>query len=262
MERLLHQKNLKTNREGLPEACVFDLDGTLIDSEPNYKKSDAAFFASYGVSYDEEFIRSVMGKGSADFLRIVERLYPESPVNKLPLEERLWLKDESYLGYARGRTRAFPAMKALAEELHRRGVRLAIASGSSPRVIDFALAEAGLSGLFDAVVSSTEVERGKPEPDIFLEAARRLGVEPGSCVVFEDSRNGALAADAAGMACVALPEEGADNPAFARAARVFPGGPGAASLAELLGALGEIAEGRGEAASRRGRAELRAEEGL
>ena len=228
------------NEAGRVEACIFDLDGTLVDSEPNYKASDKAFFASYGVDYDEEFNRSVMGRGSAELLLIVERRFPGSPLNALPLSERLRLKDEAYLAYARGRTKAFPTMKALVERLSGLGVPLALASGSSPAVIDFALGESGLSGLFPVIVSVTEVSRGKPEPDIFLEAARRLGVEPRACAVFEDSHNGVLAAYAAGMACIALPESGAEAPAFARAARVFPGGPRKASLAELLAALGDI----------------------
>lgn len=238
MERYVFEKNPRTNREPPIGACIFDLDGTLVDSEPNYKASDGAFLSAYGVRYDEDFNRAVMGRGAVDLFRLIERSFPESPLNRLPLEERVRLKDEAYLEYSRGRTRAFPSMKALVELLHGRGLPLALASGSSPVVIDFALGEAGLSGLFSVIVSAAEVPRGKPEPDIFLETARRLGVRPAACVVFEDSHNGVLAAHAAGMACVALPESGSEAaPAFARASRVFPGGPSRVSLDELLEAL-------------------------
>lgn len=240
MERNVFEKNSRTNSEARIEACIFDLDGTLIDSEPNYKASDGAFLSSYGVRYDEEFNRAVMGRGAAELFRLIERSFPESPLNLLPMEARVRLKDEAYLAYAKGRTKVFPSMKALVELLSGQGLPLALASGSSPAVIDFALGEAGLSGLFSVIVSAAEVPRGKPEPDIFLETSRRLGVSPAACVVFEDSHNGVLAAYAAGMACVALPESGSEAPAFARAARVFPGGPSRASLDELLGALRDI----------------------
>lgn len=236
----MFEKNRAMNEAGRVEACIFDLDGTLVDSEPNYKASDGAFLSSYGVRYDEDFNRAVLGRGAVELFRLIERNFPESALNLMPMEERVRLKDEAYLAYARGRTKAFPTMKALVERLSGLGVPLALASGSSPAVIDFALGESGLSGLFPVIVSVTEVSRGKPEPDIFLEAARRLGVEPRACAVFEDSHNGVLAAYAAGMACIALPESGAEAPAFARAARVFAGGPRKASLAELLAALGDI----------------------
>jgi HAD superfamily hydrolase (TIGR01509 family) len=240
MERSVFEKNPGTNSEGRIAACIFDLDGTLIDSEPNYKASDSVLLGSYGVRYDEEFNRAVMGRGAVELFRLIERAFPESPLNLMPMDERVRLKDEAYLAYAKGRTKAFPCMKALAELLSGQGLPLALASGSSPDVIDFALGEAGLSGLFSVIVSAAEVPRGKPEPDIFLEASRRLGVSPAACVVFEDSHNGVLAAYAAGMACVALPESGSEAPAFARAARVFPGGPSRASLDELLAALRDI----------------------
>jgi len=240
MERRVFEKHSRKNRELRIEACIFDLDGTLIDSEPNYKASDGAFLASYGVRYDEEFNRAVMGRGAVELFRLIERNFPESALNRMPMEERVRLKDEAYLAYARGRTKAFPSMKALVERLSGQGLPLALASGSSPAVIDFALGEAGLAGLFAVIVSASEVPRGKPEPDIFLEASRLLGVSPGACAVFEDSHNGVLAAYAAGMACVALPESGFDAPAFSRASRVFPGGPARASLDELLAALRDI----------------------
>ena len=85
------------------------------------------------------------------------------------------------------------------------GYRMALASSAEVRVIDANLTALGLRPLFDAVVSGTQVARGKPAPDVFLAAAERLGVRPAACLVVEDSRNGLLAAKAAGMRCVVVP---------------------------------------------------------
>jgi len=189
-------------------AVLFDLDGTLLDSEPAYYLSDRAFLAEYGIAYDEELNATFTGRGAHAMMREFELKHPDSPINALPLDERVRLKDEAYARYAPSRVKPFPAVEAFARELSRRGVRLAIASGSSPDVIASMLDANGLGELFAVRVSSAEVPRGKPEPDVFLEAAGRLGVEPASCLVLEDSRYGVAAAESAGMACVALPAPG------------------------------------------------------
>ena len=85
------------------------------------------------------------------------------------------------------------------------GFTLGLASSSNRELIDAVLEAGGISGLFAATVSSEEVARGKPAPDVYLEAARRLGVEPGGCVAIEDSHNGIRSAKAAGMSCIAIP---------------------------------------------------------
>ncbi len=189
-------------------AVLFDLDGTLLDSEPAYYLSDRAFLAEYGIAYDEELNATFTGRGAHAMMREFELTHPGSPLHALPLDERVRLKDEAYARFAPSRVRPFPAVEAFARELSRRGVGLAIASGSSPEVIALMLGANGLGGLFAVRVSSAEVPRGKPEPDVFLEAAKRLGVEPASCLVLEDSRYGVAAAEAAGMACIALPAPG------------------------------------------------------
>ncbi|PKL23799.1 MAG: hypothetical protein CVV47_13390 [Spirochaetae bacterium HGW-Spirochaetae-3] len=189
-------------------AVLFDMDGTLLDSEPAYYASDRDFLAGYGIDYTEELNASFTGRGAYEMMRALERMYPDSPIRALSLEERIRMKDEAYARYAPSRVKAFPAVEAFARELSRRGVGLAIASGSSPEVIELMIRGNGLDGLFAVRVSSAEVPRGKPEPDVFLEAARRLGVEPGSCLVLEDSRYGVAAARAAGMSCIALPVAG------------------------------------------------------
>jgi len=222
-------------------ACIFDLDGTLVDSEPNYFASDVAFLAGYGINYDEHVAELVTGCGSAEYFRVLAERFPDSPFHSIPQAERQSIKDRDYLDYAKGRTRAFPAMRDLVIRLSERGLPLAVASGSSPEVIAFCLEEIGLAPRFEVVLSSSQVARGKPAPDVFLEAARRLGVRPSDCVVFEDAKPGIEAAGRAGMRCVALPAPGsAIEERFRRAERLIEGGPDAVDAATLLDILVEF----------------------
>jgi HAD superfamily hydrolase (TIGR01509 family) len=108
--------------------------------------------------------------------------------------------------------------------------RLALASSSNRELIDLVLVQGGIAELFEATVSSEEVERGKPAPDVYLEAARRLGVEPRACAAVEDSHNGIRAAKAAGMLCVAIP-----NPEF-------PPGEAVAEADLVLGSIDELTD--------------------
>lgn len=213
---------------GRVKAVIFDMDGTILDSEPAYFKSDRAFLASWGIEYDEEFNRSMVGRGAVDFFKELEARHPSSAFNALPLEERLRLKDEYYLRETAGGIPVYGGVRDFIVELRRRGLPAALASGSTKAVIKAGLTAAGLYELFGAVVSATEVPRGKPAPDIFIEAARRLGVEPSSCLVLEDSRPGVAAAKAAGMACIALPHpDEAGDQDFEAAELVVTGGAAA-----------------------------------
>jgi len=217
--------------------AIFDLDGTLVDSEPIYAESDAAFLRRHGIRLDSG-LGEFLGIGAKDFLLALEARFPDNPFCRLPLEERIRLKDESYLDLAQRRVRVFRPMVEVARELGRRGLVLGLASGSSPRVVERIFEITGLRGLFRAIVSSAEVERGKPDPRIFLEAARRMNVDPRRCIVFEDSGPGMAAAASAGMNCVALPDPASPRPAACDGARfVVEGGAGAVEPGPLRAAL-------------------------
>lgn len=183
------------------KSVIFDLDGTLIDSELNYLESDRVFLARYGVEWTDELWRRFVGIGSRSMLQWMRR---ETGI-ETSVDELLEEKNLAYLDVARRNTRVFPQMVALVKRLRSEGFSLAIATGSSQAVLNEVLDIAGLRGLFDVVVSADEVAAGKPSPDVFLEAARRLGAVAERCVVVEDSRYGVEAAVAAGMSCIAVP---------------------------------------------------------
>ncbi|MCT4353814.1 HAD family phosphatase [Streptomyces sp. Je 1-79] len=207
-----------------PASVIFDLDGTLVDSEPNYYEATWRTLTAFAGDTDFDWERHTrfIGTGTRETLEILgERYGIDAPVDEL-----LDATNRSYLELARASTPVYPEMRTFVERLHASGVPMAVASGSSRAAIEAVLAGTGLSAFLTTLVSAEEVGRGKPEPDIFLEAARRLGTTPARCVVFEDAVPGAMAARAAGMRCVALPyvTATADDPAFRTADLLFPGG--------------------------------------
>ncbi|MGW6567781.1 HAD family hydrolase [Streptomyces sp. NPDC054975] len=205
-------------------AVIFDLDGTLVDSEPNYYEATLRTLTAFAgpTDFDWERHTGYIGIGTQETLEILGARYGI----EAPLKELLDATNRSYLELARASTPVFPHMRAFVERLYATGVPMAVASGSSRDAIEAVLAGTGLDTFLTTLVSAEEVAHGKPEPDVFLEAARRRGVAPARCVVFEDAPPGALAARAAGMRCVALPYVAAtaDDPAFLAADLLFRGG--------------------------------------
>ncbi|CAL9272594.1 Hexitol phosphatase B [Streptomyces sp. SudanB5_2050] len=204
-------------------SVIFDLDGTLVDSEPNYYEAGRQTLAEYGVDdftwTDHE---GYVGISTQETVADWKRRYGL----RAPVEELLAVKNRHYLDLARTSARAYPEMRKFVELLAGEGVPLAVASGSSPEAISAILARTGLDSLLPTVVSADEVARGKPAPDVFLEAARRLGADPADCVVLEDAAPGAAAAHAAGMRCIAIPYVAAqaDAPEFTTAQLLVRGG--------------------------------------
>jgi HAD superfamily hydrolase (TIGR01509 family) len=183
-----------SERNGHVDLVIFDCDGVLVDSEPIAIRIDAEIFAEFGMPMSEA--------------EIVERFVGRSP-------SVTWGAIEEHLGRPlpadfSARTRAkfdaayehnLHAIDGIEEALDQITARTCVASSSDPDRLDHKLR---LTGLFDRfagrIFSAAEVQNGKPAPDLFLHAARRMGVEPGACAVVEDSQYGVQAARAAGMA--------------------------------------------------------------
>ncbi|WP_050997215.1 MULTISPECIES: HAD family hydrolase [Frankia] len=184
-------------------AVVFDLDGVLIDSEQVWDDVRRVYVAERGGRWAADSTSRMMGMSTTEWSGYLAELgVPGSPADIAA--EVLRRVADRYGSAPPLLPGAVDAVRALAA-LH----PLGLASSSARMLIDLVLAHTGLAGHFAAVVSSEEVARGKPAPDVYLEAARRLGVPAADCVAVEDSTNGLRAAAAAGMAVVAVP-----NPHF------------------------------------------------
>ncbi|QHA03099.1 HAD-IA family hydrolase [Streptomyces broussonetiae] len=204
-------------------SVIFDLDGTLVDSEPNYYEASRRTLAEHGVpDYSWADHRSYVGVSTLE----TAALWRERYGLNVPARTLLAEMNPRYLDLARKRTVVYPQMRKFVELLAAEGVPMAVASGSSPEVVEAILAATGLGPYLRAAVSSEEVPHGKPAPGVFLEAARRLGAAPADCVVLEDAAPGAAAARAAGMRCIAIPYVAAqaDAPGFATADLLLRGG--------------------------------------
>uniref|UniRef100_A0AAU1I8E8 HAD family phosphatase n=1 Tax=Streptomyces sp. NBC_00180 TaxID=2903632 RepID=A0AAU1I8E8_9ACTN len=204
-------------------SVIFDLDGTLVDSEPNYYEAGRQVLAEHGVTdFTWSDHERYVGISTLETVTLWKREYGL----RASVDELLAAKNRRYLDLARTSTRAYPEMRKFVELLATEGVPLAVASGSSLEAITAILSGTGLDAHLRTVVSADEVDRGKPAPDVFLEAARRLGATPADCVVVEDAAPGAASAHAAGMRCIAIPYVAtqADAPEFATAGLLLRGG--------------------------------------
>jgi HAD superfamily hydrolase (TIGR01509 family) len=181
-------------------AVVFDLDGVIVDSEQVWDEVREDYVRETGGTYTDESARDMMGMSSPEWSRYMAEVLrvPGTPeeINAAIVERMLARYGE-----------APPLLPGAVEAVRRIGawVPLAIASSSNRELIDVVLRASGLAADFGVTVSSEEVPRGKPSPDVYLEAARRLGVDPARCGAVEDSHNGIRSAKAAGMVVVAVP---------------------------------------------------------
>ena len=202
--------------ERVVEAVIFDLDGVLLDSEQLWNQSKEAFVHATGGQWRHDAPRAMLGMSSPEWSSYMRDELgvplPPEEINRgvvARMEERY----RSELPLLPGAVEAVRGLGAHWPE--------ALASSANREIIDLALELSGLADVFAATVSSEEVARGKPAPDVYLEAARRLGVEPARCVAIEDSGNGLRSAAAAGMTTIAVPNPhyppGADALALAAA---------------------------------------------
>jgi HAD superfamily hydrolase (TIGR01509 family) len=182
------------------EAVVFDLDGVIVDSEHVWDEVRQRLAEERGGRWHAQASRDMMGMSSLEWSRymhdVIGLAEPPEEINA-EVVRRLEAVYREKLPLLDG---AVEAVEALAARWP-----LGLASSSNRELIDLVLRVSGLERWFAATVSSEEVPRGKPAPDVYLEAARRLGVPPGRCAAVEDSENGIRSAKAAGMRVVAIP---------------------------------------------------------
>jgi HAD superfamily hydrolase (TIGR01509 family) len=183
-----------------PAAVIFDLDGVLVDSEQRWNGAKEALVRETGGRWREEAPRTMMGMSApewAAYLRDELAVPLDAGAINVEVVRRM---EDGYRDSLPLLPGAEQAVRSLAERWP-----LGLASSANREIIDLVLELAGFGDAFRATVSSEEVERGKPAPDVYLETARRLEVTPADCVAIEDSSSGLRAADAAGMAVIAVP---------------------------------------------------------
>jgi len=182
------------------KAVIFDMDGVIVDSEPRHERAFLEVLDEIGYA-DRHGLRFADYIGRADREIWVDFLSRHKPVQTI--EELLAMKRERVVKIIRREQPVFTGLPELVQKLATK-YRLAVASGSERQVVQEVLALQGLRRFFPVMVSSADVARGKPAPDIFLRAAELLGVAPKDCWVIEDSKPGVAAGLAAGMRVIAI----------------------------------------------------------
>jgi mannitol-1-/sugar-/sorbitol-6-/2-deoxyglucose-6-phosphatase len=185
------------------EAVILDMDGLLIDTEPVWRAAQAAVFAGIGIALRESDLLDSTGQPIEELIPVWRRRSREA--SPLTDAEMAGLIVDRVIAHVKARGRPMPGVTAAIALFERCGLRLAIASSSPLRLIDAVCDRLGLTRI-TVRCSAMDEARGKPAPDVYLTAARRLGVAAAGCLALEDSPNGIASARAAGMRCVAVPD--------------------------------------------------------
>jgi HAD superfamily hydrolase (TIGR01509 family) len=199
------------------EAVVFDLDGVIIDTEEVWEEVRRGYVAEFGHEFRPDTQDRMMGMSTGEWSAHLADEVGVPRTAEQVATDVLGRMAERYRG-------SLPLIPGSVETVRRLGARfpLGLASSSARILIDQVLETAGLTGAFQVTLSTEEVPRGKPAPDVYLAAAGKLGLDPAVCAAVEDSSNGLRAAGAAGLAVIAVPHG------------VYPPAPDALALASLV----------------------------
>jgi HAD superfamily hydrolase (TIGR01509 family) len=185
------------------EAVVFDMDGLMLDTEPLYKRAWQTGCSELGFDLSDGIYSTLVGRPTP----ACEHVLVDTFGAAFPLDafRHRWPSLWRHLAATDG-IRLKPGLLPFLACLRSRGVPTAVATSSEAPFTEFSLGRAGLLGAFQTIVTGDQIEHGKPAPDIYLQAARQLGVEPNRCVALEDSEAGAVAASSAGMVTLLVPD--------------------------------------------------------
>ncbi len=186
------------------EAAIFDMDGLLIDSEPLWAASEIEIFATVGVMLSQADCRQTVGTSLDDVVALRHRQKPWKSPSQAEISFGIHRR---VVELVRERGRALPGAVEAVAFARSQGVKVALATASDPELVEAALGVMGLQDAFDTVQSASSLPFGKPHPQVYLNAAKALGADPQRSVAFEDTVVGLIAAKAARMICVAVPDE-------------------------------------------------------
>lgn len=196
------------------KAVIFDMDGVIIDSEPIHFEVDMQTMEKLGVNISKDELNKYVGTTNEYMLTEL--------INKYKIEKSIDEITEYKINLTINKIKdakidAIDGIRELLVELKNNNINTAIGSSSTRDLIDAVIEKFKLKSYFDYIVSGDEVKEGKPKPDIYLEASKRLNIEPSECIVIEDSKNGVLAAKNAGMKCIGFKNENSGNQDLSRA---------------------------------------------
>ena len=200
------------------QAVIFDLDGLMVDTEPMARRSWEMVIADFGQHLDEPTFQQMIGLRRMDSaILVLEKLDLDLTPDELLERKEIYLVELLANG-----TPTMPGLRRLVEELKQRNLPWAVATSSSMSYAELILKNLGLIADCQAISSGDEVQYGKPAPDVYLLAAKRLAVSPESCLALEDSIPGVKAAVTAGMLTVAVPNSHTEEDDFGLADYVLP----------------------------------------
>ncbi len=193
-------KSLKAMPRSSTKAVIWDMDGVIADTAPYHLKAWQQVFQKREVNFTEEDFRRKFGQRNDTIVRkTLGQSTPQSEIDAITTE-----KESNFRNMVRQRIKPLPGAINLIKSLAEHGFKVALASSAPIENIQLLTRGLGINGYFQAVISGRDVTEGKPSPQGFLLAARRLGVKPENCIVIEDAIAGVSAAQKAGMRCLAV----------------------------------------------------------
>jgi mannitol-1-/sugar-/sorbitol-6-/2-deoxyglucose-6-phosphatase len=187
-----------------PKAVIFDMDGVIIDSEPIWRQAEKEAFKIQSIILTDDMCRSTAG---LRLMQVIEHWQKRFGFDNEIKELLFKTVHERVVELILSHGKAFEGLNELLEKIKAKGIKLALASGSSYTIIEAVLKKLDIKDYFDVIRSGDDEAYGKPHPQIFISTAMQLNIAVEDCIVIEDSRNGVLAAKAARMKVIAMPEE-------------------------------------------------------
>jgi len=185
------------------KAIIFDMDGLLIDSEPLWEEAELSVFTKVGVPLTPEMTKQTMGLRVDE---VVQYWHSRYPWKNTPLMEVEALIVKTVIELIKAKGQAKQGVHGIIDVFQKCDLPMAIASSSSMEIINAVVEKFSLQEYMQVIYSAEHEAFGKPHPGVYITAAQKLGVQPEECLAFEDSPNGVLAAKAAKMKCIAVPD--------------------------------------------------------
>ena len=207
----------QSKEQNLYQSVIFDMDGVIIDSEPLHHRAERALLSKYQVILSDEELHSFTGKDAVQLLNEFISKY------RLPVDFNFFYKQHRENLEQVFRSSEIPTTNASfwIQALRRKRIPTALASSSHRALIDLVLERLNWKNYFDVIIGGDEIERGKPNPEIYLLAASRLGVPPEKCIAVEDSKNGVISASEAGCYVLGYKNPNSGNQDLGRSNRII-----------------------------------------